>query len=805
MNLVGRKTEIETVCEYARCGKNLAVSGAEGVGKTALLREVVSRIPDAIFCADTSTLKNACDSLLTVLGLPLQHDGNIQRKRAILQAVRGKRRRFVLDNVRWVAPQLLSFLDNLRESHTLVIAARSLASKNAGHLREILWDFERLELRNLEETDARTLIRGQIQAHKLKLPDAPQFESDVLRLSHGNPRVIVELCEQASKGRYSSLVVSAGAGPPHQPITNPMNPSLTKEHAKDRLKEYHRIKLSLANQSRLLREVLKQSGDAGRERECGELMVKLAEDRFTLAVVGQFKRGKSSLMNAIIGRELLPTGVLPITSAITVLKFGPTERLIVEREGIQWPETLPVSQLEDYVTERGNPGNNKKVKTATLEVPLPFLRRGLEFVDTPGIGSAITANTATTYAFLPQCDAVLFVTSVDTPFTSAELEFLQTIREHVHKIFFVVNKNDLLGERDRREVLEFIGKTVGEQMRANDVRIFPLSCKIALAAKADGDDVAYAQSGLGELQEALAYFLSEEKTATFLLAIVERAIRLAEAQSADARMEGVRHALFSLQSEILNLPPPPPLPSFASALAVSPPRAAKLTQAKTSTADPATALRTRGCPVCDYLYRTVSDFFAQWQYAIATDEKSQAEFAAELGFCPLHTWQLNNLTSPVGASVGYSKLVERVSRLLATAAESSDAEKAVRALVRDSKDCRVCRLLRETEQRHARKLAAFIAEKDGRKAYARSQGACLRHLALIIAASDERETVQFLLTHAARRFEEAAEDMQAFAMKTDALRRYLRNDDEQDALLRALTHFASGRSICVPWPKDVEL
>jgi hypothetical protein len=165
----------------------------------------------------------------------------------------------------------------------------------------------------------------------------------------------------------------------------------------DRLKEYSRIKLSLAGQLRLLREVLKKSGDDARDRQCEELMVKLAEDRFTLAVLGQFKRGKSSLMNAIIGRELLPTGVLPLTSAITVLKFGPTERLVVEREGLQWPDTASLSQLEDYVTERGNPGNRKKVKTAVVEVPVPFLRRGLEFVDTPGVGSAIVANTATTY------------------------------------------------------------------------------------------------------------------------------------------------------------------------------------------------------------------------------------------------------------------------------------------------------------------------------------------------------------------------------------------------------------------------
>jgi hypothetical protein len=84
--------------------------------------------------------------------------------------------------------------------------------------------------------------------------------------------------------------------------------------------------------------------------------------------------------------------------------------LILQRENSIFPEELPLSSVPDYVTEKGNPANQKNVKTAYIELPLPFLRRGLEFVDTPGGGSAVTANTATTYGFLPECDAVLFVT-----------------------------------------------------------------------------------------------------------------------------------------------------------------------------------------------------------------------------------------------------------------------------------------------------------------------------------------------------------------------------------------------------------
>ena len=573
------------------------------------------------------------------------------------------------------------------------------------------------------------------------------------------------------------------------------------------LKMYNRIKLMLASQLGLFRDVLKKCGDEARDRQCYELIVKLAEDSFTIAVLGQFKRGKSSLINAIIGRELLPTGVLPLTSAITVLRFGSEERLVIERTGSQLlSEVAPVSQIDDYVTERRNPSNRKNIKTATLEVPLPFLRRGLEFVDTPGVGSTITSNTATTYAFIPQCDAALFVTSVESPFTSIELELLKQIRQYVHKIFFIVNKIDLLEEHERSDVLEFTTKTIREQMGTDDIRIFPVSCKVALATRTS-DTVGYARSGLKELQTELARFLSDEKTATFLSAIAERALRLLDIDVSDPRLNAIRNNIAALQNEIMGLPPD----SNAQILR-SPPMVATFLPVKGETnltgqllfTDPTRALHTRGCPICDGLYQVVFDFFAKWQYELSTNEKSQIEFANGLGFCPLHTWQLEKLSSPVGSSISYSRLTEHVSQLLLQAAESSHPEQAVAALIQGMKNCRVCSLLRESEKKQIEKLATFLAQEDGREAYLHSQGLCLHHLALLVSTSGNREVVQFLLSHSAHSFEEVAEDMRAFAMKTDALRRYLSNEDEQDAYLRAIIHLVGSRSICIPWSSEDE-
>lgn len=294
-----------------------------------------------------------------------------------------------------------------------------------------------------------------------------------------------------------------------------------------RFKQYTRSTQTIAYQIRTLGDFLLKHVGQREAEECRQLMAKLAADRFTLAVVGEFKRGKSSLMNAIIGRKLLPTGVLPLTSAITVLKYGPQERLTILKEGSSLSESAPISSLAEYVTEKGNPGNRKRVARACLELPLPFLRRGLEFVDTPGIGSAIEANTATTYGFLPQSDAVIFVTSVDTPFTRAEIEFLKSIREHVRKIFFVVNKIDLVGDGERQEILGFVSEALRREMEIQEVRVFTVSSSLGLSARIDGSEKGFEQSGISALQQALSTYLSGENSSVFLVSVLDKALRVA--------------------------------------------------------------------------------------------------------------------------------------------------------------------------------------------------------------------------------------------------------------------------------------
>jgi GTP-binding protein EngB required for normal cell division len=297
------------------------------------------------------------------------------------------------------------------------------------------------------------------------------------------------------------------------------------------LRHYTDAKLAIAGQLRTLLDLLKHRGDEAQIQRCEELLAKLAEDRFTIALLGQFKRGKSSLLNAIIGRDLLPTGILPLTSAITVLRFGSRERLVIYRKGLQSPVCDSIDTLGEYVTERHNPGNNKGVELVVIEIPLPFLRRGLEFVDTPGVGSAIQANTETTYSFLPKCDAVLFVTSADGPLSEVELELLRSIRRHAGKIFFIVNKIDLLLDKDEAtKVMDFIKSRLSREMEISEVGVIPLSAKQALAAEREQPSDLLAQSGLPYLQDRLAHFLATDRQRLFLAMLAGRAHQLVTAE-----------------------------------------------------------------------------------------------------------------------------------------------------------------------------------------------------------------------------------------------------------------------------------
>jgi hypothetical protein len=210
-----------------------------------------------------------------------------------------------------------------------------------------------------------------------------------------------------------------------------------------------------------------------------------------------------------------------------------------------------------------------------------------------------------------------------------------------------------------------------------------------------------------------------------------------------------------------------------------------------SQADLAGDLRTRGCAVCNHVTRTAHDFFAHCQYALASDEKAQSEFAGELSFCRTHMWQLHKLSSSWGESIGFPRLFEHISELL-DRAEPWPIEQ----IIRTPQTCRVCKMLREAETAYVVHLHDFLSAK-GRECYSRCHGVCLRHLGQLLAVSSH-DLHAFLRRETSKRFRRLAADMYKYAAKREAVRRDLISADEEDASLRALIHIVGADDYSAP-------
>jgi predicted GTPase len=180
--------------------------------------------------------------------------------------------------------------------------------------------------------------------------------------------------------------------------------------------------------------------------------------RLEVAVVGEFKRGKSSLINALIGREVLPVGVLPLTAVPTVLEQGEDGLVVEFADGRQ--EHHPLRQVARFVTEEANPGNRLGVARVTARLHTPLLDAGVRLVDTPGVGSVHEHNTRSTDAYLPSLDAAVLVTSADPPISRAERAFLQRVLGYAVRLFVVLNKADYLAAGDLDRTVAFTGAVV---------------------------------------------------------------------------------------------------------------------------------------------------------------------------------------------------------------------------------------------------------------------------------------------------------------------------------------------------------
>lgn len=220
--------------------------------------------------------------------------------------------------------------------------------------------------------------------------------------------------------------------------------------------------------------------------QVGQLAEKLRRKEVTIAVIGQFKRGKTTMVNSILGRKMLPVGIVPITAAVTRIQYAEGETGDKARVFFQngLSQDVPAETLHEYISEQENHDNERGVSEVELFTESDFLKDGIVLVDTPGVGSVHENNSRSAYDFARESDGVVFLLSVDSPINQIEVDFLKSVRKFAGKFYFAVNKIDTVDRDDLDEYLEYCTALISDIMGYDDedpdakaLKLIPISAK----------------------------------------------------------------------------------------------------------------------------------------------------------------------------------------------------------------------------------------------------------------------------------------------------------------------------------------
>lgn len=262
-----------------------------------------------------------------------------------------------------------------------------------------------------------------------------------------------------------------------------------------------------------------------------KLEAALSDQRLTLSIIGQFKRGKSSLINKMLGKKFLPVGIIPITSVVTKIIKG-EEKVFVYFEDGAIRETT-VEGLEEYINEQQNPNNIKEVSQVTVQTQGEILNRGINLVDTPGVGSIHKHNTKVAYDFIRESDGAIFMLSVDSPVNEIEIDFLKEAKAYPGSFYFVVNKADMVDKEDLDIYIEYCRSLLSGimDMEKEDVKLFPVSAKT-------GEGISELEDFILEDLEARRAEIMELSAAKRMIDIINRGLMRMSMYWTATRMSG---------------------------------------------------------------------------------------------------------------------------------------------------------------------------------------------------------------------------------------------------------------------------
>jgi Dynamin family len=618
----------------------------------------------------------------------------------------------------------------------------------------------------------------------------------------------------------------------------------------DELRTYADRRLELGDMVRAALHLARGLKDAQAENRARDLLSRLAGDTFQLAVAGQFSRGKTTLMNALLGGPYLPMGALPMTSVITTVRYGSRPKAIVRRRASGLGAEVPLAQVAAYIAQASATRAEQQVVSAEVEVPAEILRLGFEFIDTPGVGSAIeiagrieaglpgllAARSSDWQSRLlellaPLAEAALPAGAMDGPVR----DLLEKARAGLER----AGREVISGWLERRtgEVLEMVtGMVAGEVGSLLELARSPGVAGAEIAGLADEDDrgelAGWSAEDVPDLAiRPPAWIVHVEqprrswrragpggtevrdRLGAALAASVDAFTDAARTAFADAAREWasrldeqaalqMRRAADWFRQCVRTVPSDEDLAAADSLMArlaafqaalegAGPPPAEAVTVTPAGRPD----IAAEGCAVCKQMEQALTSHLFTGQFRLATREDEQERHILDGGFCPLHTWQYASVASPLGISAGYAKLaasvadaLESLSRQDSTAA---DLARGVAALTTEPGKCPVCAALADRERTA---IAGLISQIRPATA-----ALCLRHLALALSAGLDAGAAQASLHTLAATLRRDSEDMRAYALKREAYHSALVTAEESRAHLDALHRLAGPPALTQPW------
>ncbi len=278
-----------------------------------------------------------------------------------------------------------------------------------------------------------------------------------------------------------------------------------------------------------------------------DVLSRIENKTFRVAVVGEFKRGKSTFINALLGEEILPSDIDPCSATINRVTYSLSKYVEVEFKDSR-KEKVEIEKLNEYVTKLTPEAEAMAatVEEAVVYYPVPYCKNNVDIIDTPGLNDE-SSMTEVTYSVLTKVDAAILVIMAQSPVSEVERDFLENklLTNDLGRVIFVVTGIDRCnrpGDADkviasvRKRIKEYVIGRAAEQWgtdsaeyevylkKIGEPKVFGLSAYQALEAKENNDDELLAKSRFVEFEKSLEEFLVRERGAIELQVPLNRVI-----------------------------------------------------------------------------------------------------------------------------------------------------------------------------------------------------------------------------------------------------------------------------------------